>query len=212
MDSPRASRHALLETLWRDRMHTDPQAIDLAPLAVRQTFGSIWEPAERMRGYLSLLPAGLLSLWLGQARGHLIFTQLPSAYHPGTYTWRGREYGGVCTIGTTDLAQQPCTALMAVGDLIDHLLGSGLEADEAWLADGAGLTDSLRELAPRLAKLHALGYATPRGVTDTPRSYFSRTFALYLTDSAGLNIADPLAYRFFHHALLSDAWWGGIQA
>lgn len=211
MDSPRASRHALLETLWRDRMHTDPQAIDLAPLAVRQTFGSIWEPAERMRGYLSLLPAGLLSLWLGQARGHVLFTHELSGYHPFLYTWRGREFECVCTICTTDLVRDPCAALMAVGDLIDHLLGSGLKTD-GWLADGAGLTSSLRELAPRLAKLHALGYATPRGVTDTPRSYFSRTFALYLTDSAGLNIADPLAYRFFHHALLSDAWWGGIQA
>lgn len=212
MESPRVSQHALLEMLWRERMHTDPQAIELAPIAVRQTFGSIWEPSEHMRGYLSLLPAGLLSLWLGQARGHLIFTHVPSGYHPGLHTWRGREFEGTCTICTTDLAQQPCTALIAVGDLIDHLLGSGLETDGAWLADGAGLTEGLREIAPRLARLHELGYATPHGVTDTTRSYFSRTFALYLTDSAGLNIMDPLVYRFFQHTLLSDAWWRGIQA
>ncbi len=212
MVNSRAGQHALLEMLWRERMHTDPQAIDLAPVAVRQTFGSIWEPAERMRCYLSLLPAGLLSLWLDQARGHLIFTHLPSRYLPGPYTWRGREFEGTCTVCTTDLAQQPCTALMAVGDLIDHLLGSGLKTDGAWLADGAGLTGGLRELASRLAKLHELGYAMPRDVRDTPRSYFSRTFALYLTDSAGLNLRDPLAYRFFHHALLSETWWRGMQA
>lgn len=210
MDSPRASEHALLEMLWRERMHTDPQAIELAPRPVRDAFASIWEPAERMRGYLSRLPAGLLSLWLGQPGGHLIFTHLASGYHPGLYTWRAREFEGTCTIGTADLVQQPCKALMAVGDLIDHLLGSGLAADGAWLADGAGLTEGLRELAPRLGRLHALGYATPHDVTDTPRSYFSRTFALYLTESAGLNISDPLAYRFFHRALLSDTWWRGM--
>lgn len=210
MESPRASQHALLEMLWRERMHTDPQAIELAPAPVRQAFGSIWEPAERIRGYLERLPAGLLSLWLERPRGHLVFTHLPSGYHPGLYTWRGREFEGVCTICTADLAQQPCTALVAVGDLIDHLLGSGLETGGAWLADGLGLTEGLRELAPRLARLRVLGYATPHDITDTPRSYFSRAFALYLVDSAGLNVTDPLAYRFFHHALLSDAWWRGM--
>jgi hypothetical protein len=204
------TKRVLLAELWRDRMHTDPQALDLAPTSVREVLGSIWEPAERMRARLVGLPEGLLSLWVASGRGHLVFGHFASRYVPGEQMWREQGLEGVCYLSVADIAGEPRAALGAVADLIDHLLGSGALSGGAWFADGEGLLPGLRELAVRFGRLQALGYATPGGGVETPRAYFARTWALYMTDPLGLNSLDPLAYRLYRHTFMSAAWWGRL--
>ncbi|MFO7695631.1 MAG: hypothetical protein R6X16_00550 [Anaerolineae bacterium] len=210
MSVHKGSKRSLLDELWRDRIHTDPQALERVPAAIRQNLTSIWEPAECVRARLADLPEGLLSLWIDSQRGHLVLTHLPSRYVTGIQQWRGRDLDGVCYLSATDVLQHPYAAFAALGDLIDHLLGSGGEA--ACLADGEGATPVLRTLAERLAALHRLGYATPIESADTPRAYFSHTWALYMTDPVTLNTLDPLAYRFYRHALMAQSWWKGAHS
>jgi hypothetical protein len=136
-------------------------------------------------------------------------THLPSRYAPGIQQWRGRDLDGVCYLSATDVLQHPYAAFAAMSDLINHLLGSGGEG--AWLADGEGATPALRTLAERFAGLHSLGYATPIESANTPRAYFSHTWALYMTDPVALNTLDPLAYRFYRHALMAQSWWKGAR-
>ncbi|MHB1317395.1 MAG: hypothetical protein ACYCYF_02125 [Anaerolineae bacterium] len=200
-------KRALLEELWRSRIHTDPQAMERAPEPVRQIVSSLWEPAERIRARLAQLPEGLLSLWIESQRGHLVVTHRPSHYAAGIQQWRGRELDGVCYLTATDVLLHPYAAFAAIGDLLDHLLGSRGDSDGVWFADGEGATPELSQLAERFASLNNLGYATPEGGADSPRSYFGHTWALYMTDPGELNTLDPLAYRLYRHALMSQDWW-----
>lgn len=201
------NKRTLLDELWRNRIHTDPDALDGVPEGLLQNLSSIWEPAERVRARLGELPEGLLSLWIDSQRGHLVLTHHPSRYAAGVQPWRGRELDGVCSLSVADVLQHPYAAFAALGDLLDHLLGSRGNVEGGWFADGEAAMPELRPLALRFARLHSLSYATPAGGTDTPRSYFSHTWALYMTDPKELNTQDPLAYRFFRHALMAQGWW-----
>jgi hypothetical protein len=212
MQASGENKRALLAELWRDRMHTDPQALDLASAAVRAVLGSIWEPAERMRARLADLPEGMLALWRSTGRGHLVFGHLASRYVPGAQIWREQGMEGVCYLSVADIAGDPRAALVVVGDLIDHLLGSGALSGGAWFADGEVIVPALREIAAQFGRLHTLAYATPSGAVETPRAYFARTWALYMTDPVGLNTLDPLAYRLYRHTLMSGAWWGRFSS
>lgn len=203
------NKRTLLEALWRDRIHTDPQALERSAASVHQSVWSIWEPAERVRARLTELPEGLLSLWIDSQRGHLVVTNQASRYVAGIQQWRGRDLDGVCFLAVADVLQHPYAAFAALGNLIDHLAGSKGDNEGAWFADGEGATPGLRQLAERFTRLHNLGYATPMGSTATARSYFSHTWALYMTDSGELNTLDPLAYRFYRHALMAQGWWKG---
>jgi hypothetical protein len=196
----------LLEHIWRDQMHTDPQAYDLAPPAVRNVLQSLWEPAQRMRRHLAALPEGLLTLWLASGRGHLVFANLPSAYVPGRQEWRGQNLDGVCSVSVRDLVEEPYAALTAVGDMVDHLLGSYAETAGPWFADGTGATPALQEAALRFGQIQALGYAEPLLGAGTPRAYFSRSWGLYLTEPRRLEVADPLIYRLLHTLMTEGIW------
>jgi hypothetical protein len=212
MHSSGDNKRTLLAELWRDRMHTDPRALDLASAAVRAVLGSIWAPAGRMRARLEDLPEGLLSLWIASGRGHLVFCHLASHYVPGAQIWREQGMEGVCYLSVADIAGDARAALVVVGDLIDHLLGSGALSGGAWFADGEVIVPGLREIAAQFGRAHTLGYATPSGAVETPRAYFARTWALYMTDPVGLNTLDPLAYRLYRHTLMSGAWWGRFSS
>jgi len=197
----------LLDRLWRERFHTEPDALENVPERNRPAPGSIWEPAEWMRSRIARLPGGLLRLWAESGRGHILVARRPSQYVPGRATWHGQALEGLCEIRAADAFTSRGLALEALADLVDHLLGSQAREDGAWLADGHGCTPQLSSVAARLVRIHALGYATPPGEVDAPRRYFARTLALYLSEPAELNHLDPLSHRLYSQTLLSERWW-----
>jgi hypothetical protein len=113
----------------------------------------------------------------------------------------------VCAVSDRDVLDAPGTALAAVGDMLDHLLGSRGEADGAWFADGVGATPALADAARRLARIQALGYGAELGGADSPRACFRATWALYLTDARHLNSLDPLVHRLYRHTLFAERFW-----
>lgn len=201
-------RLVLAEQLWRERMHTDPLALEAASPAVRDALGSIWEPSLKMRRWLATVPAGLLTLWLASERGHLVFGASSGRYLPGRGAWHGQELDGICLIAAEDVILCPLEALAPIGQLVDHLLGSNARADGPWFSDGAGLTPELRSLSARFGRIRALGYAADEA---DPRGYFARTWAMYVLDAARLNVLDPLAYRMFRTTVMSDEWWNARE-
>ncbi|MFH1086197.1 MAG: hypothetical protein V1772_10600, partial [Chloroflexota bacterium] len=80
MDADQKQR--LLRRLWRERMHTEPGALERAPRAVRARFDHVWAPSQVIVAELARLPGGALAFWLEEPRGHLLFAQRPSCYRP----------------------------------------------------------------------------------------------------------------------------------
>ncbi|MGI6368236.1 MAG: hypothetical protein ACOX2L_07775 [Anaerolineae bacterium] len=203
----RGRHRALLDQLWRERLHTDPQVLTLSLPAVREAFASIWEPALLLKSLLNPLPGGLLALWLAQQGGHIVVSHAPSHYESGRESWRNQELAAVGTVCAADLAAAPQQALYPVAHLIDHLLGSHLSEGGRWFSDGTGATPRLAEQASRFAEAYRLSYATPTGLDESPRAYWARILSLYLVSPTELNTIDPLGYRLLQGTLLADRWW-----
>jgi hypothetical protein len=196
-----------LERLKIDRLHVTARALELSPAAVQQHFKHIWDPIDDLSRQLRILPAGLVRLWLDQPGGHVVITHMPSRYEPGTQTLKRQVLRNVAYVRLSDLATVPLEALVPVGRLLDHLLGSGGATEEPWLSQGGGVNLSLREVGRRVGALFPLGYGFDQAACVDVRSYFARSLALYLHDRRALNVADPQIERLLRTTILSNAFW-----
>ena len=198
----------VVRALWREKMHVESQALSLSPRAVRDCYEHIWEPAGRVMDWLRRFPAGLLTVWLGSPRGHLVITHRSSAYLPGPQPWREGSLESVSYISLSDLTLDPGVAIAALIHLLDHLLGGDAEKGALWLSDGGGSTPRLRDIGRQLAEICGLGYAAQELGTASAHDYFAHTLWLYLDDPARLNTLDPLAHRLYHVRLMRPEYWG----
>ncbi len=198
---------SMLERLKADRFHVAPRALELSSAAARRRYPQLWAPLQDLAGRLRSLPDGLVRFWLRQPGGHVVVTHLASHYEPGQGYLKNRAFHNVAYVSASDLAEDPITALAPVGSLLDHLLGNAGMEEGAWLSEGGGVHDALREVALRVVELFPLGYGFDEAACADMRSYFARSLALYLQDRSRLNVADPLLERFFRTSLLSDAFW-----
>lgn len=196
----------LLERLKMDRMHVAPRTLDLSPLHLRERFGNIWAPLEELTRRLRPLPAGLVRYWLAQRGGHVIIVHHPSRYEAGDQPFGSQSLHNVAYVSLSDLASDSIEALVVVGNLLDHLLGSGGE-EGPWLSSGGGTNSPLREVGARIAEYFPLGHGFDEMARTDPNAYFARSLAQYLHDRRSLNAADPLVEKLLRQTLLSDAFW-----
>ncbi|HOG45037.1 MAG TPA: hypothetical protein PLJ35_15650 [Anaerolineae bacterium] len=194
---------SLLRRLKRERLHVEPGALEASPPQVQRRFAHAWAPAATLLEWPAAWPLGLLGYWLGAPAGHVVLTAGPTAYLPGGLPWPGGGLPAVARVSLADLTGSGRTALDALAQMLDHLLGCLGAAEGPWLSDGAGATPGLRDVGRRLQTVAALGY----GPAD-PHAHFAWAFAGYWLDRAALNAADPLAERLLRSTLCSDHFWG----
>lgn len=204
---PPKEKRSVLRSIWRDKMHVEPRALQLAPARIARSYEHIWQPAELLMVELKALPLGLLRLWQQSTRGHLIFTHRPSVYQPGPRSWHETTFEGVCDLSLTDLREDKRRALLAVFNLLDHLLGSDASQGGPWLSDGGGVTPALREVGARFTQIYALGYGREELGAETAHDYLAQTLWLYLHDARRLNVLDPLVYKLYHNTLMNERFW-----
>jgi hypothetical protein len=211
---PTTDKEAMLRALWRDKMHVEPRALELAPAAVRRSYEHPFQPTELVLHELRAFPHGLLRLWWLCPRGHAVFTHRPSRYAPGPQPWRDGTLTSVAYVSIVDLCPQysgadPLAAWRALLELIDHLLGGACDESRPRFSQGAGITPTLAEAARRFSVIAGLGYAAePLGTSDAS-DYLVQTLWLYLQDPRRLNVLDPLAYKLYHDTLLAESFWAG---
>ena len=195
------------ERLKVDRIHVAPRALELSSPVAQQRFRHTWAPLDDLVAKLQTLPTGLVRFWLRQPAGHVVITHLSSRYEPGEQRVKRQVLRNVAYVGIADLAQDSLEALVPIGHLLDHLLGSSGTAEGRWLSEGGGGSQALREVGARVVKLFPLGYGFDEAACGDVRAYFARSLALYLLDRRALNVADPLIEKLLRTALLSDAFW-----
>ena len=147
------NKAALLRQLWRDRLHTEPSALD----GSGRQWASIWEPGERLLAALACLPGGLLSFWLRTGRGHVVIGAAPSGYASGWQEWREQRYEGLCRLHSADIAADNAALWSALLACCDHLLGSRGQDGGARFSDGQGATPRLQAAAARLQRSCGVG-------------------------------------------------------
>jgi hypothetical protein len=204
-------KHALLSTLWRDRIHAEPRALELSPASVRHAFENVWQPADTVIQEIEGLPSGLISMWQSTDRGHLVLTHRPSVYKSGPQLWREGTLESVCYLSITDIHGDTRRAMLAVFMLIDHLLGSCCDERGPLFSEGHGVTDSLGQLARQFGRIYRLGHGVEElGAVDAP-SYFSSTIWLFMHESRRLNVIDPLIHRLYRTKLFSNSFWSQMN-
>lgn len=209
---PKMDKEGVLRALWRDKMHVEPRALELAPTAVRRSYQHIFEPMELILAGLRAFPHGLLRLWWSCPRGHAVFTHRPSHYAPGPQPWRDGTLHSVAYVSVVALRQDPPAAWRALLELIDHLLGGNCDEGQPRFSEGSGISPDLEEAARRFADIAALQYAAePLGAAGAS-DYFAHTLWLYLQDPRRLSVLDPLAYRLYHATLLAESFWASQPA
>ena len=201
------TRQKVLRAIWRDKTHVEAQALELSPRTVRDRFEHIWAPADIVMAELEAVPLGALRVWRSIARGHLVLTHRESRYQPGPQPWRDAILESVCYLSLTDLHRDRMKAMLAVLNLLDHVLGSKAAEDEPWLSDGGGITAALRQVGRRFLEIQALGYGQGQLGAHTKHDYFAHTFWLCLHDQQRLNVIDPLVHRLYRNTLLRDEFW-----
>lgn len=206
---PTSDKEGILRALWRDKMHVEPRALDLAPAAVRRTYEHAFHPTELVLHGLRDFPQGLLRLWWACPRGHVVFTHLPSRYAPGPQPWRDGTLTAVAYVSIVELRQDTAAAWRPLLELVDHLLGGACDSARPRFSQGAGITPELAEAAQRFAKIAALGYAAEELATADASDYLLRTLWIYLREPRRLNVLDPLAYTLYHRTLLAESFWAG---
>lgn len=214
---PTMDKEGLLRALWRDKMHVEARALELAPAAVRRSYEHAFHPTELVLEGLRAFPEGLLRLWWTCPRGHLVFTHLPSRYAPGPQPWRDDTLTAVAYVSIVELRQDPPAVWRALLELVDHLLGGACDEARPRFSQGAGITPQLAEVAQRFTEIAALGYAArDLGAEDAAQDaaqdaaeYLTRTLWLYLREPRRLNVLDPLAYRLYHGTLMAEDFWAG---
>jgi len=195
-----------LERLKMDRFHVAARAVELSSAGAQKRYPQLWAPLQDLVSRLRPLPDGLVRFWLKEPGGHVVVTHLSSRYEPGKGRLKNTTLHNVAYVSASDLAENPIDALAPIGSLLDHLLGNAGGEEGAWLSEGGGVQQALRELGLRVAELFPLGYGFDEAACADIRSYFARSFALYLQDRQRLNVADPLIERILR-TLLSEAFW-----
>jgi len=202
-----ADSEHILRSIWRDKIHVEPRALELTSPAVRQRFEHIWQPAELFLRELQSLPPGLLRIWEQSQRGHIVFTHLDSVYCAGPQPWRENTLESVCYLSVKDWAQDRMPAWLAFFRLLDHLLGSDAQESAPSFSDGGGLTPALREAAGRFVAIHQLGYGHRELGISVAGDYFAHTLWLGLNDPQRLNTLDPLVLQLYRQTLLHPEFW-----
>jgi hypothetical protein len=197
----------ILRAIWREKMHVEPRALELSPSHVSHSYEHVWQPAELLLVDLETLPAGLLRFWQECSRGHVVFTHQSSGYQPGPQPWRDGTLESVCYLSLTDLHEDKRTAMLALSNLLDHLLGSKAREGDPWLSDGSGANAALREVGVRFAQVFALGYGQAELGARTAHDYLARTFWMYLHEPDRLNALDPLVFKLYRNTLLREEFW-----
>lgn len=206
---PEQAVAGVLRALWREKLHVEPTALDLAPAAIAASYAHIWQPAEVLLAELEPLPAGLLSFWLGAPRGHVVLTHQASCYRPGPQPWHAGTLESVSYVSVVDLRRDKAAAIGVVLNLLDHLWGGWAAVGQPYLSDGAGVSAALSSVGQRFVELYALGYGRESLGADSARDYLARTLWLYLHDPQRLNVLDPLLCKLYRHTLLNPAFWPG---
>lgn len=194
-----------VRALMSKKMGVEPGLWRRLPPGALQGFESQWEPVERWAAHLSRLPDGLLAYLAGHPRGYLLVGDCTD-YHPGALTIGVRTYHNLVRCDYRQL-DTPFAGILAVGYLLDHLLGCDGETEGAWLSDGGGTTPALREIGGRISRIFALGYAIDEEAAVDRHAYLARSLAWYVTDRRALNVADPQMERLLTHSLLSEPFW-----
>jgi len=200
-------KRSALRAIWRDKMHVEPRTLQLVPAHIARSYEHIWQPADVLMAEIEVLPLGLLRVWQGSERGHLVFTHRPSGYQPGQQPWRDTSLESVCYLSLADLREDKGRAIRAVFNLLDHLLGSEALEGGLWLSDGNGLTPALREVGARFAKIYALEYGRAELGAKTAHDYLAQTLWLYLHDAGQLNVLDPLVHKLYRNTLMDEGFW-----
>ncbi len=195
------------ERLKVDRIHVAPRALELSSSMAQRRFKYVWTPFHVAAARLEPLPTGLVRFWLQQSGGHVVITHLSSRYEPGEGLLKRQTLQNVAYVGLSDLAQDSLEALVPIGHLLDHLLGNGGALDGQWLSEGGGVDSGLCQLGARVVELFPLGHGFDETACSDVRSYFARSFALYMHDRRALNIADPLMEKLLRTQLLAAAFW-----
>lgn len=206
---PTMDKEGLLRALWRDKMHVEPRALELAPAAVRRSYEQVFHPTELILEGLRAFPEGLLRLWWVCPRGHAVFTHQPSHYAPGPQPWRDGTLTSVAYVSIVELRQNEAAAWRALLELFDHLIGGACDEARPRFSQGAGITPELADAAGRFAEVAELGYAARTLATSSAGEYLTRTLWLYLREPRRLNVLDPLAHRLFHGTLMAESFWAG---
>ncbi len=196
---------AVLRRLWRQCIHTSPDALT-------DDWLTVWAPGERLLTYLGRMPTGLLAYWLRTGRGHIVIAAVPSAYRPGLQEWHGNPYEGLCYVRSADIARDTAAVWQALLACCDHLLGSAARPEGGRLSDGVGATPRLQAVAERLQAPLRLRYADDLLHTVDAQGYLACAWQLYLTDPAALHVADPLMHRVLHDSLMNEAFWTHVLA
>jgi len=204
---PMTDREGLLRALWRDKIHVEPRALELAPAAVRRSYQHVFQPTELVLEGFRAFPQGLLRLWWSCPRGHAVLTHRPSHYAAGPQPWRDGTLTSVAYVSIVELRQDPFAAWQALLELVDHLLGGACDERRPRFSQGAGITPEVAEVAQRFVDIAALRYAADALGAATASDYLVRTLWLYLHDPRRLNVLDPLAHRLYHGTLLAESFW-----
>jgi hypothetical protein len=200
-------KEALLQALWRERLHAEPTCLERSPLEVRQRMETVWDPGRLFRELIRSLPSGMLRLWHETPRGHVVFTHEPSRYVPGLQEWRGRPLDGVCYVRVADLLDGGEQAFLVFADLLDHLMGSAAKQNGGRFSDGVGFTTRLTDAATRFARAETLRYGHEEMGAISAASYFRRCLWLYLADEGRLNVLDPNIHKLFAGTLFQPHVW-----
>ncbi len=197
----------VLRSIWRDKIHIEPRALEMAPPAVRQSYEHIWQPAELFLRELQPLPPGLLRVWARSERGHVVFTHLDSVYRPGPQPWRESTLDSVCYLSVRDWVQDRTPAWLMFIQMLDHLLGSDAQEGAPRFSGGGGTTSALRDAAARFASIHQLNYGHRELGVSAASDYFAHTFWLFMNEPQRLNVLDPLVHKLYHQTLFNPEFW-----
>jgi hypothetical protein len=200
-------REHALRTLWRKRIHLDPNALATSPRIVQGHFETPWQLVETYLHLIALLPAGLLDWWLVQPNGHIVINSVLSVYHPGVLLWHGQSFTGVTFITTQDLLDSGKGAFLFSMQLLDHLFGCGAEREQDNFSRGYGMTPDLEETAQRYVAIEKLQYGHAELNTTSPAAYLAETLWLGVCDHQVLNQIDPPLEKLYQQTLLNERFW-----
>ncbi|MFO7916820.1 MAG: hypothetical protein R6V13_01925 [Anaerolineae bacterium] len=204
---PDNDKDAVLHVLWRDKMHVAPRAFELSPPSAQKRFEYALEATDVVLDLLRPFPTGLLRLWQDTPRGHVVVTHRPSVYRPGPQSWRDGHLESICCLSLSDLCEENRKAMVALFHLLDHIWGSRGVAGEPWLSDGGGITERLRRVGERFAKIQSLGYGHEELGVSSAHDYFAHGLWIYFQARQRLNVLDPLLEKLYRGTLLRENLW-----
>jgi len=192
--------------LLQRKIHVSAEAYAQGGRAVQRRFPSGWSAAMAIARQLGGLPQTALRWWAEQPHGHLLLTAGDASY-AASLSVDGEMLTAVSAVPMGWLVEEEERALAAALRPLDHLLGCGGAAGDAWLSDGGGITPQWRRIGAQIARLFPLGYGTSEVSRQDPHAYLAAGLAAALTDRRRLNVDDPKLERLLGASLLSPSFW-----